>query len=526
MFGGQAHTGPELDTMGYRYPTLAPKMREEEPPLSQTLGALLTGLPCRVSVSDTHIPIRAICLDSRQATPGSLFVVLPGQHDHGIRYVADAVARGAGAILLPKTLPKGSSLPGGVATIFVDDPRQVLAEISARLYDFPARHLRLTGITGTNGKTTTVYMLARILEHHGGHVAFWSTNAVHGGGESARPLMTTPDPPDLHHFLRQALEAGAKDVILEVSSHAIVLNRIGGLDFAAGAVTNFSPDHLDFHGSLHHYRQAKASFVERLSPTSTVLLNGDDPVVQSFAQSAKARVRFFGLTRPTDFYAEDIDTDTKSVRFLLQTPHMRNVPVRIPVPGTHNVLNALAAIGIADAYGIAPRAAAGALEHFLPAPRRLQTVNVGPYTIVSDVAMNRASYEAVMTTMASLSRPLVVINAIRGHRGPDVNMDIADALADWNDRLNYAPVILSTSTSQVARLTVDHRVRPEELAAFVTRAHERRLPYLIFPELPDAIRAGVDRLPEGGILLLLGTFGMDEGLSLAETFLTRKISPA
>jgi UDP-N-acetylmuramoyl-L-alanyl-D-glutamate--2,6-diaminopimelate ligase len=195
--------------------------------------------------------------------------------------------------------------------------------------------------------------------------------------------------------------------------------------------------------------------------------------------------------------------------------------VRLAAPGRHNVLNALAAVAMAVHLGCDPAKAASSLQDFVPPPRRLETVQAGNCTIVSDVAMNLGSYTAVMQSVAALHRPIVVVTALRGNRGPQVNREIAAVLADWNQRLHFAPVLATLSDMHVIRLPVDYRVRAEEQQAFMETARERHLPVLLFSELPQALDAAINRLQPGGVLLLLGTFGMDDGMELAQIRLSK-----
>lgn len=487
------------------------------PSPAKNLGELLAGLPGMGFGPWRQTLVTGIAIDSRRVSPGDLFAALPGQRSHGANFIDESVARGAAAILAPI----GTALPTGLPGYLVSDTREALPTVSSRFYDHPARELRLTGVTGSNGKTTVVAMLARILNEAGLNTAYWSTNEVSNGGRRFRPDYTTPEAPELHRFLREARINGHREALIEVSSHAVTLNRIAGLPFSAGVVTNLSPDHLDFHGSLEEYRAAKQAFVTGLAPGATVLLNADDPEVYAFQQAAKCRVLSFGLGPDSDLGAEDLTVTQAPLQFRLRLgsritgDEVRFLPVEIPLLGKHNVLNALGAIGVALSFGVPAERAVRALAGFEPPARRLATLEVGPYLVISDVAMNPGSYQAVLAAVASLQRPVVVVNSLRGNRGPQVNRDSATALALWEQRLHFAPVILTASREHLESLTLDYRVRPEEQAAFLTEAKRQGLPVSFHWELETAIAEGIARLPARGVLLLLGTFGMDLGASLA-----------
>jgi UDP-N-acetylmuramoyl-L-alanyl-D-glutamate--2,6-diaminopimelate ligase len=469
------------------------------------------------------VPVARIAQDSRDVGPYTLFVALRGQNTHGIRYWPEAKRRGATALLLGHdTAP-----PEDAVGIVAGEPRRLTALIAARLEGEPARFLRLTGVTGTNGKTTTVAMLTQILREAGMTPAFWSTAEVGGGAvRPFRPAMTTPDAPTLQRFLRVAREHGATDAVLEVSSHAIALERIVGLPFAAAVVTNVTPDHLDFHGTFAAYRDTKQRLVEMLPGTATAVLNADDPVVCRFGDRTRAAVAWYSLTGPADAYATGIAGRPDRIAFRLHWAGEDPIVVELPVGGRHNVANALAASLVARAYGIPLATVGRALTRLVMPVRRLEPVTVGPYLVVNDVAMNRASYDNVLATVATADRPLVVVNALRGHRGPTVNRDIAAVLAHWDRRLHFAPVIVTSSADAVEDLAVDYRVRPDEREAFLQQAAQDGLACSVHETLRDAVAEGVDRLAPGGILLLLGTFGMDAGPALAVQRLRRKIRAA
>ncbi|PSR32730.1 MAG: UDP-N-acetylmuramyl peptide synthase [Sulfobacillus benefaciens] len=483
-----------------------------------SLAALFDGILCQGLLPQyRQIVIDGIASDSRQVTPNTVFVALPGQSTDGLLFVSDAIARGAVAIISAQPSdPAGKRSQQNIPWIHVSNPRALLPTLAQRAYGFPAKQLRLHGITGTNGKTTTAYMLASILSQAGHRVAFWTTNSVEGIDKPFRPSMTTPDAPQLHRFLRETLDHGAQDVIIEVSSHALELGRIEGLQFESIAITNITPDHIDFHGNFAAYVRAKASLLQYRAPHGIAVLNGDDPVVAAIAQASSDSVWRFGFDHTAEIQAQLLNLDVNGSSWHVNCFDQQLGPFRLSVPGRHNVMNAMAALGMAIHLGTPVQDILAALSNFVPPPRRLETVNIGDYTIITDVAMNPASYDTVMSTVRTLNRPVVVVNAIRGNRGPSVNRDIANVLADWNGRLHFAPVIASLSEDLVTRMAVDYRVRPEELMAFQDQARIRGLAVELYRNLPEAVDKALAYLPSGGVLLLLGTFGMDDGLRLVE----------
>lgn len=498
----------------------------------QTLATLVRGLG-GVPFGDWRgVTVTGISIDSRVTRPGDLFVALPGERSHGARYAADALARGAvAAVLPPHAVP-----PDGVPGLLHVDAHDLLWRAAARLYRSPARRLRVHGVTGSNGKTTTSLILAHLLRASGRRVASWTTTIVEGAGPAFRPKWTTPPAHELQRFLRAGVDEGATDAVLEVSSHAVAQRRVGGIRFATGIATNLSPDHLDFHGTFEEYAAAKRRFIENLPGPSLAILNGEDPRVREFARSASARVVLFGFGDGCHVRPADLTWDDRGARLVIEArlpgrkgaaaagEVRRVVRARLPLLGLHNVSNGLAAVAAALWEGVEPDVIERALPDLPPPPRRLESESVGPFTIVNDVAMNDASYATVLATVAGL-RPeqVVVVHAIRGRRGPEINARIGRVLAEWNRRLDFAPVVVTLSRSRLMKFPLDYQVGDDELAAYQEAASRGGLASVVHDELEDAIADACERLRPGGLLLLLGTFGMDDGPPLAVRLLKRRL---
>ena len=488
------------------------------------LVAVLGGIAGRPFGRWDGVLVTGMEVDSRRIAPGDLFVALPGLRAAGGDFVADALARGAGSLVLPDGRPAPPGIPG----LHAADPRAALALAADAVYDRPSQALQVVGVTGSNGKTTVTAMLAHLLAAAGRPTGYWTTNEVRSPVRRFRPALTTPEAHDLQRFLRECLVGGSTHACVEVSSHAVVQRRILGVRFAAGIITGVAPDHIDFHGSFANYLAAKAAFLESLIPPAPCFYNLDDPG----ARRAVARVR-----TATVSYGFAEDADIRAIgpwvgehaagcavrlapRWLTTLPMAAHTiaPLRltIPVPGRHNLQNALAALGAGIAMGVPAEQAATSLAAFQPVARRLRLQRAGGCTVIDDVAMNGASVDAVLSTVAELSYPqVVVVVALRGNRGADANARLAAALARWDRRLHFAPVIASLSRAALARYPLDYQVRPEEGDAFARTAAASGLVSEIHTELADAIRRGCARLDPGAALLLLGTFGMDEGAALA-----------
>ncbi len=474
--------------------------------------------------------------DSRRIEPGDLFVAVPGLHTDGSRFIADAVNRGAVGVVTANP----ALLPEGVPALLCPVPQDLLPHIAARLYGHPERQIRLVGVTGTNGKTTTTLMTGHLLRTAGRMTGHWTTTEVDTGERSFRPLWTTPMPPDLMRFLRHTVDAGGTWAALEVSSHALKLGRVEGLSFEAAAVTNLSPDHLDFHPTLSDYAQAKRRLMSYVAPGGAAFLSDDDPVVRTWSENAPCRAFRYGLKDTADLAAYNVESARGSTQFTLEFQHpdlreragsLGRARVSLPLIGLHNVKNALAACGLGLWTGVAVESLVEGLKTFKAVPRRLERLGVGSFTIINDVAMNEASYATVLEAVLSgIESPghVTIVHALRGGRGPEVNARVMRTLSAWNARHPFAPLVVTLSRSAVARYGEAYQVTAEELEASVDAAREAVPPLAIevHRELESAVEAGVERLSPGDTLLLLGTFGMDDGPFLAKRALARRLGLA
>ncbi len=468
--------------------------------------------------------VTGVAIDSRLVRPGDIFVAIKGERTDGAYFVPDAVKNGASAVVLPFYAGNGGGVPG----VRVSDTRRALPVIAARFYDYPVRSLTLSGVTGTNGKTTSVYMIGAMLREGDKEPGLITTAEVITGRSRFRPEYTTPEAHDLHRYFRDMVDSGITHACMEVSSHGVVLGRVIGIPYSVGIVTNITPDHLDFHKTFEAYLEAKRDFVRMLGREAVCLLNYEDRNVREMASEAESWVFTFGFAEKADILAREVKYGSEGTSFSFElnrelpmcggrgSIRPMSMDLTMPLHGRHNVLNALGAAAAALVLGVEQGAIVDALSGFSPPVRRLQVQEVNGYKVINDVAMNEGSYEAVLETMASMECPqLVVVNAIRGNRGPEVNARIAKVLSKWNKRLDFAPLIVTASRSHVALYNADYHVRPQEMDAFLETSREEGMGFSVHEELPPAIEEGLSRLKPGGVLLLLGTFGMDDGARIA-----------
>jgi len=388
-------------------------------PLAEQVGALPAGgLP----VPDLHIT--GVSLRSQDVQPGDLFAALPGATAHGARFAAEAVQRGAVAVL---TDPAGMSHLGPdpqVPVLLHAAPRSVLGEVAATVYGHPSEKLRVIGVTGTSGKTTTTYLVEAGLRAAGRVAGLVGTVGIRIDGRDQASKLTTPEAPDLQALLAAMAEQGVDTVVMEVSSHALSLGRVDGVRFAVGGFTNLSRDHLDFHPSMRDYFDAKAKLFDPESGTHAELsvICVDDDAGRDMARLARDPVTVSATGRVADWRVENVRTVERGAQeFAAVAPAGVHHALRIGLPGRYNVANALLAAALLDAVGVSPEQAAPGLRG-ATVPGRLEAVDRGQdFLALVDYAHKPGALQAVLETLrAQLPERgrLAVVFGAGGNRDP------------------------------------------------------------------------------------------------------------
>jgi len=363
------------------------------------------------------VTVTGVSLDSRRVRPGDLYAALPGQHTHGARFAADALRRGAAAVL---TDPAGRALIEDPAlVIVVDDPRAALAEVAAAVHGNPAAAMRMFGITGTNGKTSTVHLLEAALAVLGERVGTLGTIGFRVAGraiERCRSTVTTPEAPDLQELLAELREQGASSVAMEVSSHALALHRVDAITFDVAAFTQFGRDHLDFHGDLESYFAAKAELFLGGHARACVV-NIDGSWGRRLAEAVKAEgtpLLTTGNAADADFRLLEAGPDEGQGSRVRVSSTVGELEFMVGMPGPFNVQNAITAAAMVQAAGLD---VATAIEGFATAavPGRMQRVDLGPGAprVVVDFAHTP---EAVTAALAALPPPRIAVLGAGGDR--------------------------------------------------------------------------------------------------------------
>ncbi|NJD67867.1 MAG: UDP-N-acetylmuramoyl-L-alanyl-D-glutamate--2,6-diaminopimelate ligase, partial [candidate division NC10 bacterium] len=352
---------------------------------------LIDGIDCRVLRGPIDVEIRQIRYDSRQVEPGDLFVCISGFRRDGHDFMPAAWAAGAAAILVERHDLPEAALCGGTV-VKVANARQGLAVAACRFYGHPSRTLTMIGVTGTNGKTTTTYLVESVLRRAGHQVGLIGTIGYRYNDVVMEAARTTPESSDLQALLQRMVHLGADRVVMEVSSHALALHRVDGCEFDVAVFTNLTQDHLDFHGTMEAYRNAKLSLFEGLGVGSTktaekaAVVNLDDPAADLFLRATRARRLTYSVERSADLSATDIDMGPDGIRCRLQTP-WGATEVCSPLLGRYNLSNILAAAATGLHLGADLSTMADGIAALRHVPGRCERVEAGQaFSVMVDYA--------------------------------------------------------------------------------------------------------------------------------------------
>ncbi len=446
------------------------------------LNALLGKLPASTNVVGNHdVTIKSIALDSRSATAGALFVAVQGEHVDGHNFVKDAIANGASVIVADAARHFDIQ---GATFVYVPDTRRALSSIAAEFYDHPSRALSVVGVTGTNGKTTTTHMVQAILNAAGLQCGLIGTVGASYNSRHWALSNTTPLPPELQGLLATMRDAGAKSVAMEVSSHALALERVEDVHFAVGALTNVTRDHLDFHQTLEAYAAAKRRL---FNMCEKAVLNIDDEHGERWAGELRRKeaVLTYSLRGDADIVARLIEIDSSESRFQLD-----GLTWVVPLPGRFNISNALAAIGIARHLGIADEVTHKALWRMGGVPGRMEYVGDGIVNAVVDYAHTPDALEKALWALREATNGVTLVFGCGGDRDKGKRPEMGRIAAE------HARHIIVTSDNP----------RTEDPMAII-RDIEAGLgshPHEVEPDRKAAIERAVNEVQPGEIVLIAG----------------------
>jgi UDP-N-acetylmuramoyl-L-alanyl-D-glutamate--2,6-diaminopimelate ligase len=459
------------------------------------LGELAARVQGAALLGQSGIEVRGITHDSRAVKPGDLFVCLVGGKFDGHKFAGDALARGAAALVVQEDHQDDLNLHA--PSIVVADTRRALPTLSAGVYGDPSKSLKLVGVTGTNGKTTTTHLIASILKAAGHQTG---TIGTLGSELMGRPLPsehTTPEADQLQALLAQMREGGAQAVVMEVSSHALAQYRTDGCEYDAAAFTNLTQDHLDFHGSLDDYFAAKLRLFTDYPAASgkpfVASVNLDDPRGETVAHETRGRALTYAVNHPADVTATGVSIEPGRLAFKTGTPS-GTFDVELNIGGAFQVYNALAAIGVGIGLGIAPAQIAAGLAAMRAVPGRFESVPTGRgFHVIVDYAHSPDGLENLLASARRLNPSrLIVVFGCGGNR----------------DRMKR-PIMgrIAASQADVAVVTSDNP-RNEEPGAIIQDIlpgmEQASAKVLVEADRRTAIGMALSEARDGDIVLIAG----------------------
>lgn len=355
---------------------------------------------------DPEAEVTGVSYDSREVKPGHLFVCVEGFNWDGHDFAEQALQNGARVLMVQREIPVAGP---GVTVIRVKDSRKAMAAVGHVFYDFPSQKLKVIGVTGTNGKTTTTYLIKSVLESAGHSVGLMGTIAIRIGDKEIPALRTTPESLDLHRLFAEMVEDGIEYAVMEVSSHSLDLDRVGYVDFDYGIFTNLTRDHLDFHGNMKNYLDAKIKLFK--STDKFNVINADDPssdtILERIKNSPTPAVTY-GIKTRADFSARDIQLDPTGVKYNLAWKG-KNIPIEVRIPGIISVYNSLAAAAALLCEGISPEHVQRGLKEVEGVRGRSETIDTGKgFSVIIDYAHTPDGLENILSTIRGYAKGRII----------------------------------------------------------------------------------------------------------------------
>jgi len=450
---------------------------------------LLSGLNARRVTGDLDTEILGLSYDSRQVTAGDLFFAIRGTRQDGNRFMPKAIAKGAVAVVSALDPVTSVAMPW----IQVDDERKAMAVIAANFYGRPTGRLHLIGVTGTNGKTTTTYLVEAILKAAGKPAAVFGTIEYRGPGFDFAAERTTPEAPDLEKLFRTVVDAGWQHAVMEVSSHAIEMQRVRALQFEIAVFTNLSRDHLDFHGNMESYFRAKRRLFEGSDGAKprVMVLNADDPRYENLRSIDPKRVISYGMQVAADIRPIRHQFGWEATNAMFRTP-IGDLEVRTPLMGKANLFNVGAAIGVGVALDLPASVIAHGIEELRCVPGRFEPVRAGQsFRVIVDYAHTDDALEKVLKYAREITTGrLIVVFGCGGERDRTKRPLMGEIAARESD---YA-------------IVTSDNPRNEDPGAIISEIEQgmKGANYRVESDRREAIRTALLEAKEGDTVLIAG----------------------
>ena len=448
------------------------------------LAKLLENIDVLENRLDLETEICDVCYDSRNVKKGDLFVAIRGYATDGHKYIDKALEQGAAAIVCEET---SENIPA----VIVKNSRKALAQIGANQFVHPAQKLKMIGITGTNGKTTTTYLVKHVLESVGAKVGLIGTNQNMIGDEILETERTTPESYELQALFDKMVKAGCTHCVMEVSSHSLVLDRVYGVPFEVGAFTNLTQDHLDFHKTMEEYRKAKAIL---FTMCKKGILNMDDTASEKIMLDATCPIITYSAHNDSaDLIAKNIELNADSVNFDVNIQN-ENAHVNLGIPGKFTVSNALTAIGVCHALGVSLEKIAEALKTAQGVKGRVEVVKTDTdYTVLIDYAHSPDGVENVLKAVRGFTKGRVIaLFGCGGDRDRTKRPKMGAIAANLAD---YCIVTSDNPRTEDPKLIIDD---------IIEGMKDSKTPYEVIVNRPEAIFAALKMAKKDDTIVLMG----------------------
>jgi UDP-N-acetylmuramoyl-L-alanyl-D-glutamate--2,6-diaminopimelate ligase len=454
------------------------------------LSELLLRVPSAELHGDGALEIADVTHDSRQVAPGSLFVAVRGMAQDGNRFVEAARRKGAVAVVSEQ------EASGEGTWVRVPDARAALSLLAAAALGDPARQLDLVGVTGTNGKTTTAYLVDSAVRAAGESCGLLGTVEYRVGDRVAEAVRTTPESSDLQRLFRQMVDAGCRRAVLEVSSHSLALQRVHGVGFRVAVFTNLTRDHLDFHGDMDRYFAAKRLLFESLlQQDGHAIVNLDDDRAPELVRASRGTVWTYSATNPeAEGFAEDVQLSLEGTRLRVRTP-AGGLELQTTLIGRFNVQNVLAAAGGALALGLPAEAVARGIAALRGVPGRMERVSAGqPFTVLVDYAHTDDALKNLLETVRGLKpNRITTVFGCGGDRDRSKRPLMGMVASRLSDR-----VVLTSDNPRSEP--------PEAILAEIRRGipAARQADTLVLPDRREAITRAIEGALAGDAVVIAG----------------------
>ncbi len=448
------------------------------------LSVLLSGIDS-MYMPQVDAEISGLSFDSRKVEPGHLFCCLVGTRMDGHDYASSAVEKGAAALLVQRKLPL--SIP----QIVVPDTRKAFALACANWFGRPADRLHLFGITGTNGKTTTAFMMHTILMHLKQKTGLIGTVCIKSGEEIIGESMTTPEPMELQGLFRTMADDGCQNVVMEVSSHALSQARVEGLCFETAIFTNLTQDHLDYHGTLEQYAAEKKKL---FSHCKIGVFNIDDAHAPMMMQGVPCKCVTFGLDHEADYRATDIEYSSRGISYTLHAQG-QSTRIELGIPGRFTVYNSLGCAAACLAYGLSLKDVAAGLHAVKTVPGRIEVVPTGdtPFTVVLDYAHTPDGLDNILSAVRGFAkRRIIAVFGCGGDRDPSKRPKMGYAAGKG---ANYCIVTSDNPRTEDPQKIID---------AIIPGVVETGCPYEVVVNRIEAIKRALECAQPDDVIVLAG----------------------